>query len=167
MNMKRPWLILLGGVGLAFLAYAGSYLAGSARSRSMEQSQAPELSWLQKEYHLSDSEFTRVAELHKSYYAACAERCAKIDAKNAELKKLLSGTNTVTPEIEQTMQAAAQLRADCQKAMLQHFYEISRTMPAAHGKRYFDWVVNCTFGSEHASMMTHASPDADHEHHRE
>ena len=120
--MKRALWILTGGVALALLAYGGAYLVCSATSRCMMQSKAPELAWLQKEFHLSDAEFTRVSKLHESYLAGCAERCNRIDAKNAELEKLLAATNTVTPEIEKALHEAAQLRAECQKEMLQHCY---------------------------------------------
>src|SRR5262245_17783931 len=123
--MKRPWLILFGGLALALLAYGGAYRAGSSRCCSMMNSKAPELAWLQARFHLSDAELARVETLHQSYLAACADRCQRIDAKNAELQQLLSATNAVTPDIDRALAEAAQLRVECQKAMLQHFYEIS------------------------------------------
>jgi len=89
---------------------------------------------------LSDIDFSRVAEMHKAYLAGCAERCRLIDEKNEHLKELLATTNTITPEIEKALSEAALLRADCQKKMLQHFYEVSRTMPPEQGKRYLAWV---------------------------
>jgi hypothetical protein len=162
--MKRSWLILIGGVVLALLAYGGSYLAGSAKSREMARSEYPELSWLQREFNLSDEAFQRVAELHRSYVADCAERCERIDSKNAQLHQLLAGAGSVTPEIEIAIREAAQLRAECQTAMLQHFYQVSRNMPPDQGKRYLEWVVSCTFGSEHASMIRSPS-DANHKSH--
>ena len=76
----------------------------------------------------------------EAYLAGCTERCRVIDQKNDELKKLLAATNTVTPPIEKALAEAAQLRANCQKLMLQHFYEVSRTMPPEQGKRYLEWV---------------------------
>lgn len=162
--MKRPWLIIVAGLVLALLGYGASYLAGSAKARRMAHSQTPELAWLQTEFHVSDAELARIRTLHESYLSACAERCQRIDAKNAELQKCLAATNAVTPEIEKMLAESAQLRSDCQKAMLQHFFEISRTMPPDQSKRYFDWIVGCTFGPEHESM-TRVSTGADHEHH--
>lgn len=164
--MKRAWFILIGGLVLALLAFGASYRAGSAKSCCMMESETPELNWLQEEFHLSPDDFARVKNLHESYLAACAERCRLIDAKNAELQALLAQTNGVTPEIEKKLQEAAQLRAECQKSMLAEFYEISRAMPPEQGKRYRDWIVGCTFGPAHESM-THVSPDADHESHRD
>jgi len=160
--MKRPWLILVGGLLLAALAYGASYLTGSTCCRNLVEEKNPELSWLKSEFHLSDAEFARIEALHTDYTTACAERCRRIDAKNAELRALLSQTNGVTPAVETALRDAAQLRAECQRAMLEHFYEVSRSMPPDQGKRYFDWVVGRTLGSEHEAM-THGRVAA-HEH---
>jgi hypothetical protein len=68
------------------------------------------------------------------------EMCRKIDEKNAELQTLLAATNTITPEIKQTLNEAAQLRVECQQAMLAHFYEVAQVMPPEQGRRYLAWV---------------------------
>ncbi len=152
--MKRSVLILIGGLVLGALAYAGMYRAGTADSccRS-DDCKAPELAWLKQEFHLTEPEFTRVSQLHEQYLAGCAERCHQIDLKNQELANLLAQTNKVTPQIQQALADAAQLRAQCQSKMLQHFYEVSRTMPAEQGKRYLDWVQSRTLlGDTHSSM---------------
>ena len=71
------------------------------------------------------------------------------------LKHLLAATNAVSPEIEKTLAEAAQLRAACQKEMLQHFYSVSRTMPADQGKRYLAWVQDQTILADSHSQMIH------------
>lgn len=165
--MKRPWLILAGGLALALAAYAGSFYLASAPSRCLIESQTPELAWLQTEFRLSDPEFARICQLHESYRAACAERCRRIDAVNAEMKSLLASANTVTPAVEKALQEAAQLRAQCQKEMLQHFYHISRTMPPEQGRRYLSWVIDRTLGPAHAAMIPGPDDRAQHEQHHE
>ncbi len=162
--MKRWWMILIGGVIVGLLAYGASYFAGSAPCRAMTKSPTPELAWLQKEFHLSNAEFARISKLHDAYLTACAERCSRIDAKNAELQTLLANTNKITPDIERAIHEAAQLRAECQKAMLQHFYEVSQTMPPGQGRRYLAWVIARTLGPEH-NTMTLDSHAAAHERH--
>jgi len=161
--MKRPWLILCGGLLLAALGYAGAYLMCAPGPAASQSGPTPELAWLKNEFHIPDAEFERIEKLHSSYTAGCAERCRLIDAKNAELQHLLGQSKDVTPEIEQAIRDAAKLRADCQAEMLHHFFEIRESMPAEQGKRYFEWVVGCTFGSEHASMMSTPSTPT-HEH---
>src|SRR5437879_4247141 len=134
--MKRSWITFFGGLAVALLAYFGYYFVATAPHRSLEKSDEPELAWLQKEFHLDAPEFKRICEMHEAYLSGCMERCHRIDLKSQELKRLLAATNAVTPEIEKTLVEAAQLRAQCQKKMLQHFYEVSRTMPPDQGKRY-------------------------------
>src|SRR3989442_1205638 len=127
--MKRFWYIGLTGFALAVVGYCVIYANQTAKLREMEQSASPDLAWLKMEYHLSDTEFQRVSALHETYLYACMARCRKIDAKNAELQKLIATSTNVTPEIERTMAEAAQMRVECQTEMLKHFFEVSRAMP--------------------------------------
>lgn len=138
--MKRSWLIIVGGLVLAAVGYACIYLHGTSGQRSVEQSSRPELAWLQKEYRLSDAQFTRVMELHNAYAPKCEEMCRMIDAKNVQLQKLLAATNVITPEIKQALVEAARIRAECESAMLDHFYKVAQTMPPEQSRRYLDWV---------------------------
>ncbi len=138
--MKRSWLILLGGFFAGFVAYAAIYHHASSVQRSMEQSTRPELTWLKHEYHLSNDQFNRVVGLHDAYYPRCAQMCRRIDDQNTKVQKLLAATNSITPEIKNALAEAAQLRAECEAAMLEHFYEVSRAMPPDEGKRYLAWV---------------------------
>ncbi len=153
--MKRPLLILVGGLMLAIAGYCGVYYAGTARDCCTPPGQAPELAWLKQEYHLSDAEFTRITGMHEKYLEGCAERCRQIDLKNQELARMLAATNAISPDIEKTLAESALLRADCQKKMLQHFYDVSRTMPPEQGKRYLAWVQSKTVLSDTHSEMHH------------
>lgn len=138
--MRRPWLIIVGGLVLAGVAYACVYLNATAVQRSVEKSARPELAWLQQEFKLTDAQLARVMELHNAYAPKCEEMCGLIDAKNAQLQKLLAATNVVTPEIKQAIAEAAEIRAECETAMLDHYYKVAQTMPAEQGRRYLEWV---------------------------
>ena len=138
--MKKTWLILLAGLLVGVTAYACIYLQATSAQRSLEQNPRPELAWIQKEYQLTDPQFAQVAQLHDAYHPKCAEMCRRIDDQNAKIQQLLAATNAVTPEIKQALADAAQLRVECESAMMQHFYEVSRVMPPVQGKRYLAWV---------------------------
>jgi hypothetical protein len=153
--MNRTLLILLTGIVLAMAGYAGIYYTGTASHSGMVHGVAPELAWLKEEFRLSDTEFAHVCQVHDDYQAGCAERCAEIDQKNQQLARLLAASQTVTPEIEKLLLESAQLRAQCQKKMLQHFYEVSRTMPPDEGKRYLAWVQQQTILADTHSTMHH------------
>lgn len=142
---KRAWFVVLGGLFLAVAAYACVYLAGTATQRAVDNSDKPALAWLQKEYQLNAAQFARLCEVHDAYRPTCMEMCRKIDAKNAQIEKLLAATNVVTPEIRQALAEAATIRAECEAAMLEHFYKVAQTMPPEQGKRYLDWIRQETF----------------------
>jgi plasmid maintenance system antidote protein VapI len=116
------------------------YLHHTTAQRAMERSPRPELAWLQMEFQLTDAQLARVLELHNAYAPKCEEMCRSIDAKNAAIKRLLTATNVITPEIRQALASAAGIRAECETAMLDHFYKVAQTMPPAQGRRYLQWV---------------------------
>ena len=153
--MKRSWFILVAGLVVALAAYFTFYFLSIANYQSLERGPEPELAWLKREFHLGDTELARICQMHQAYLSGCMERCRRIDLKNEELKRLLAAANGMTPEIEKTLTEAAQLRAECQKKMLEHFYAVSRTMPPEQGKRYLAWVQEKTILSDSHKTMQH------------
>ncbi len=155
--MHRGFQILALGLVLAAMAYAISYLAGTAETRQLLHSPQPELAWLKKAYQLSDADFARISQLHNAYLPKCAAHCRRIDELNQNLERALSEASTVTPEIKTLLAERAEERADCQAEMLDHFFQVSRTMPPEQGRRYLDWVQRHTALQEPA-MVDHAEP---------
>lgn len=163
--MKRLRILLvLGLLGVA-LAYGVGYvwrlhLAGNVPGATLD-----ELGWLKLEFRLRDAEFTRIQSLHATYLPQCRAMCAQVEAINERLRGLLNATNQITPEIEQALSEAAQIRARCQGMMFDHFYEVSRAMPPEQGRRYLAWVQRQTLlptyqGTGHSTNSSPATADA-------
>ena len=150
--VKKGVVILLAGLAVAAAAYGCIYLVCTAPARALERSSQPELAWLKQEFNLSDAEFQRISELHAAYLPECAEMCRQIEAQNQRLRALLAATNQMTREIESAIAESARLRGQCQRNMLQHFYEVSRTMPPEERRRYLAWVQERTFLSSEGMM---------------
>ena len=163
--MKRPFLILLLGVVLAAAGFCAFYFGATASHRAIMQSANPELDWLRQEFNLSDANYKSIRELHDAYRPQCEKMCGLIAAKNADLKTLVAQTNIVTPEIARALDEASQLRAECHKEMLAHFFSVSQKMPVEQGKRYLAWVQEKTL-LDHGGMMSnqHQNHDRGHEH---
>jgi hypothetical protein len=70
----------------------------------------------------------------------------------------------MTPEIQKNLADAAQIRADCETAMLAHFFEVSRTMPPAEGRRYLEWVEEKAFGTMQSMTAVASAPAPSHDH---
>jgi hypothetical protein len=149
--MKRSLAIFCLGIAAAILAYSTLYLSATAPCRAAMRAGTPELLWLKQEFKLKDADYQRICDLHAGYLPKCREMCARIAAKNVELRAILAGTNSVTPDIERKLVEIAQLRAQCQKNMLEHFYAVSRAMPPEEGRRYLDWIQARTLGGSDTS----------------
>ena len=150
--MKRALIILLVGLGLGLLAGTGIYFTRTASHRAMLCCERPELAWLQHEFKLSDEEFARVSKLHDAYLTNCSAMCARIAATNELVREQVARDGAVTPAVEKLLADAGQLRLECQKQMLGHFMEVSRTMPPEQGRRYLDWVEERVFSMSHEPL---------------
>ena len=151
--MRRGLSILLLGLILGGSAYAVVSWAGAARARALRASSQPELAWLADEFHLSDAELGRIEQMHQAYLPQCRQRCARVREINDEMEKALATAATVTPQISDLLRQRAQLRSECQTAMLAHFLAVSQAMPPAEGRRYLDWVNHHTCLND-PSMMS-------------
>lgn len=138
--MKKGPAILLLGLLACTAAFSAIYYLGTVHCRDMMSESKPELAWLKKEFKLSDAEFNRISQLHEAYLPQCRNRCKRIAEQGEKLKQLLAQSKTVTPEIQNLLAERAKTRAECEAAMLQHFLEVSRTMPPKQGERYLAWV---------------------------
>jgi hypothetical protein len=159
---KAGFILLLGVVG-SIAAFSISYRAGTASSRALMNQPQPELAWLKKEFQLSDADYERTAALHQQYLPRCAERCRAIEAQNEKLRELLAKSPDKTDEIQAVMIARARIRGECEAEMLQHFIQVSRTMPPEQGQRYLAWVEQQTILQGGAMERQHQNHTA-HQH---
>jgi hypothetical protein len=159
--MNRSLAILLGALILGAALFGSSYFAGQHACRMTRS--ADDLSWLRDEFHPGAAEMARIQKLHEGYLPKCAEMCAKIAAKKAELEAALTGSTNVSPAAQQKLGELAALRAQCQAQMLQHFVEVSRTMPPEPGRRYLAEMQRLTLGF-HEQTEQSMSESMGHEH---
>lgn len=162
--MNRSLVIVLAALVLGAALFGGSYFAGRRACVMSLSNPADDLAWLRTEFHLSDAEMARIQKLHEGYLPKCAEMCAKIAAKKTELVAVLSTTTNQDPVVQQKLAEVAALRAQCQAQMLQHFAEVSRTMPPEQGRRYLAEMQRLTLGF-HEQTEQSMSESAGHEPH--
>ena len=162
--MSRPLVILLAALILAVALFGGSYAVSRHVCQRCLARSVSDLDWLQQEFHLDAAEMARIQKLHDGYLPRCAEMCAKIAAKKAELETALNGSTNLNPVAQQKLSELAALRAQCQAQMLQHFTEVSRTMPPEEGRRYLAEMHRLTLGL-HQETESSMSESMDHEHH--
>jgi hypothetical protein len=147
--MKRALFILFLGAALGVLGAAATYWSMTARHRALLQQDQPELAWLRTEFEVAPDDFTRISALHQAYLPRCAELCQRISSCEARIRDLLDQTDQITPDIEELLMEAAHTRVECQKSMLEHFFQVSGAMPPEQGRRYLAWVKEKTFHMDH------------------
>ncbi len=162
--MNRSLVILLGTLVLGAALFTGSYFASQRATEMCCANPTDDLSWLRTEFHLSDTEMSRIRELHEGYLPKCAAMCAKIAAKKSELESALGNSTNLTAEAQTRLTELAGLRAECQAQMLQHFATVSQAMPPEQGRRYLKEMQQLTLGT-HEQMEQSMSGDTGHEHH--
>ena len=162
--MNRSLLILLGALALGSAVFVGSYFASQRACMMCNAQPTDELAWLRIEFHLSDAEMARIRQLHEGYLPQCAEMCAKIAAKKSELESALGTGTNLTAEAQSKLSELAELRAQCQAQMLQHYITVSQTMPSDEGQRYLAEMKRITLGSHEQTEQT-MSGNTGHEQH--
>ena len=163
-DMNRSLVILFGALALSAAIFAGSYFAGQRATVLCCTKSTDDLTWLRDEFHLSNEEMLRIRELHEAYLPKCAAMCAKIAAKKRELESILGSGTNLTAEAHTTLSEIAELRAQCQSQMLQHFIMVSQAMPREPGRRYLAKMQQLTLGT-HEQMEQSMLGDTGHEHH--
>jgi len=98
----------------------------------------PELEWLRSELHLTNKQFSRVRELHVAYRPRCAEMCRRIAEAHDEIEGLAKSTGEITPEFRSALKKHADIRVECQEAMLKHLYETAGTLREDQAARYLE-----------------------------
>jgi hypothetical protein len=161
--MNRSLVILLGALVLGAAIFAGSFYASQRATVACCAKPADDLSWLRTEFHLNDAEMARIRELHEGYLPKCAEMCAKITAKKAELESVLGTSTNITAEAQTKLNEIAALRAQCQAQMLEHFTAVSQAMPPEQGQRYLTEMKQLILGTNEL-MEQSMSDHAGHEH---
>ena len=162
--MNRSLVILLGALALGAAIFCGSYFISHRTTERCCTDATDELSWLRTEFHLGGAEMARIRQLHEGYLPQCADMCAKIAAQKRELASLVGTTTNLTAEAQAKLKEIAELRAQCQAQMLQHFATVSQAMPPEQGQRYLAEMKRLTLGT-HEQTEQSMSVNTGHEHH--
>jgi hypothetical protein len=163
--MNRSLIIVLGALALGVVVFAGSYFVSQQACVMGMTNPADDLSWLRDEFHLNDAEMARIRQLHEGYMPQCAEMCARIAAKKQELAETLASGTNVTANAQKKLTELAELRAQCQAQMLQHFIATSQAMPPEQGRRYLSEMQRLTLGF-HEEIEKSMPSTTGHEHHQ-
>lgn len=146
--MRRSVVILLGTVlGLLLLFVVSRQVTALICQKHLEHTALDDLEWLRLEFHLGETEMAAIRKLHVGYRPQCQDYCQQIAAARAELDRLLKSPPSAAVDVQTHLEKVAQLRAQCQAAMLRHFAEVSRVMPPEQGRRYWEEMSRLVVGA--------------------
>ena len=162
--MRRSPLMVLSVVFASVALVGVSYFVAMRLCAARLSSQADDLTWLRREFRLSDADLQRVRQLHEGYLPKCREMCERIAAKKLELEAALAISASPSATAEQCLAELGALRARCQTEMLRHFYEVSQAMPPEQGRRYLSEMQRLTLGfHEQTERAMPGKPPSAHE----
>ncbi len=97
-----------------------------------------QMEWLRREFKLSDTQFTKVKQLHEAYRPGCDQMCLRIAEANGEANALIANSQTMTPAIEAALQKCSTLQNNCRQALLAHVYAVGAEMNPPDAHRYIE-----------------------------
>jgi hypothetical protein len=117
------------------------------------------MGWLRHEYHLSDTQFAGIQEVHRAYAPTCELLCEKITNANSRLGQIMVGNKSYTLEVEAAMKECLAVQGEGRLALLAHVYDVSAEMSPADGARYLEMmksrIIESTLG-QHAAISDSA-----------
>ena len=144
--MRRSILIVSSVVLASMALFAGAFVLSSRICSHHLSCPTDDLSWLRVEFSLSDAELQRIRKLHEGYLPVCEKFCADIEVEQQQLKVLTQQGSNTSDQVAQQLQEIADLRAQCQAAMLKHFEAVSQEMPRPQSERYMAEMRRLTLG---------------------
>src|SRR5258705_1953204 len=104
----RYWLVFtaIGTFAAALIAFCGTNFFGTRDLREIAKAPNRELEWLRREFHLSDTQFAKIATLHSAYTPVCNEMCRRIMEANSKLDRLVAENHEITPDLAAAIREA-------------------------------------------------------------
>lgn len=159
--MTRGLLILFIALAAAAVTFSTWRFVVTKPVREAMRTDQAELEWLRREFRLDNTEFERIAALHRDYWPECEKLCERVMAANAKTEAILDAHDSVTPEVKAALLETANLQANCRAAMLEHAYAVSKVIGGERGARYLAMMTRRAITpplfehAEHHAVTTH------------
>lgn len=164
--MRRSVVIVCSVILASVALFAGAFILGSQLSCHHLSGSPDDLNWLRVEFSLSNVELEEIRKLHEGYLPVCEKYCAEIEEAKWELQLLIQQNPDDAEVVAAKLQNIADIRAQCQAAMLAHFEAVSHEMPHVQGERYLAemWRLTLDFHEQIENSMT-GNRGQEHGHH--
>ena len=125
-------------VALALIAGLLGYRVGCDPVLREAARQGDAMTWLKREFHLTDQQYAAIEKLHREYTGSCDEHCRMIQ----EAMKVRETLRVAHPVDATAVMAADQrireLSTRCETALLRHLEQVAALMSPEDGHRYLE-----------------------------
>jgi hypothetical protein len=144
--MKKSLAILILALLAGFAAFGITRKHCATSNGNTLLDHLPELAWLKTELTLSDTQFSKVAELHDAYRPVCEEMCRRIDESRAHLEAVALKNRSTDTELQQAIADYERVRGECKMKMLEHLYQTAALMNEEQAGRHLKTVLPAALG---------------------
>jgi len=99
------------------------------------------MEWLRADFHLTDTQFASIRELHNSYAGTCEEHCRMIQEATKTRNALKAASGADPDAMLSAEQKIQELRAHCETAITRHVKQVAALMSSEDGQRYLAMVL--------------------------
>lgn len=132
--MRALLLLVAVAAAIGFASFGAYYTWQSATEPVIEATD--ELSWLRREFSLSEEELARVEAAHAEFRPVCERLCSRVIEAQDELEAKLLSSSSFDAEVEEALAHFSRVKEECHRAMLQHVYDVAAVMDPEQRQRY-------------------------------
>lgn len=133
--MKRG-LIVFGVLLLSVATYAVVNSTVTSESRRALTSEIPELSWLKREYALTNDQYEEIKSLHFEHDQTCQSICKSLYDTRTALERAIANHPLESEIVQNALTTWREQQITSQNSILMHMEDVSRCMAPEQAKRY-------------------------------
>ena len=124
--------------GVALVAGFAGYRAGCDPALHEAARQGDAMTWLRREFHLTDQQYAAIEKLHREYTGSCDEHCRAIQEAMAARDALRAAQSVDAASVTAAEQRIRELSTRCETALVRHLEQVAALMSPEDGRRYLE-----------------------------
>ncbi len=127
-------------VVIGLLAGYLGYHAGCDPALHFAARHGDSMTWLKREFHLSDRQYTAIEKLHREYTNSCDEHCRAIQEAMQARDALRTARSIEPAAVAVAEQRVRELSTHCETVLVRHLEQVAALMSPEDGRCYLETV---------------------------
>jgi Spy/CpxP family protein refolding chaperone len=124
--------------GVALIAGLVGYRTGDDPALHEAARQGDAMTWLRREFHLTDQQYAAIDQLHQAYTGSCDQHCRAIQEAMAARDALRAAQSSDPAALAAAEQRIRELSNLCETALTRHLEQVAALMSSEDGRRYLE-----------------------------